>query len=122
VEASAKMLAAAVGSRARLASEMARENSGSVGGGESARRNEKTARPRKGLGRRRERSSVEASGETARRVGNEWAWRAGKGSGSGSGRASRAAAREETAARRWEAVKGGSGVEVGEYDGGQGAG
>jgi hypothetical protein len=74
------------------------------------------------LGRRRERSSVEASGETARRVGNEWAWRAGKGSGSGSGRARRAAAREETAARRWEAVKGGSGVEVGEYDGGQGAG
>lgn len=117
-----KMLAAAVGSRARLASEMATTNSGSVGGGESVRRNEKTARPRYGLGRRRDRSSREASGETARRVGNEWAWRAGRGSGSGSGRARREAAREETAARRWKAVKGGSGVEVGEHDCGQGAG
>jgi hypothetical protein len=55
-------------------------------------------------------------------VGNEWAWRAGAGSGSGSGRDRREAAREETAARSWEVVKGGSGREPGGYDGGQGAG
>jgi len=97
--ASAKSAAAAAGSWERLASEIAMANSSSVGAGESSRRNENTARPSRGLGRSSERSSNDASGETARRVGKEWAWRSGAGSGSGSGRARREAAIEETAER-----------------------
>lgn len=109
---SAKSAAAASWSRARLASEMARANSPSEGTGESARRNENTASPSRGLDRSSERSSSDASGETARRVGKECSWRAGTGSGSGPGIAVSEAASEETAARRWDAAKGGSGGDV----------
>lgn len=116
--AAVKSVAAVAGSRARLASEIARANSPRAGGGESVRRNENTASPSRGLDRSCERSSSDASGETATRIGKEWSWRAGTGSGSGSWRARREAATEDTAARSWVSVKGGSGGEVEEQDAG----
>lgn len=113
---SAKSAAAASWSPARPASEMARANSLIEGTGESTRRNENTASPNRGLDRSSERSSSDASGETARRVGKEWSWRADTGSGSGPGSAVSEVASKETAARRWDAVKGGSAGEVEEQE------